>query len=68
MENKTFPQLDLELFWDDTNSAAKEYIDESPNDLLIASVERDLGYKLPDDYIALMKQHNGGIPLSLIHI
>ena len=49
MENKTFPQLDLELFWDDTNSAAKEYIDESPNDLLIASVERDLGYKLPDD-------------------
>ncbi len=64
MENKTFPQLDSELFWDDTNSAAKEYIDESPNDLLIASVERDLGYKLPDDYIALMKQHNGGIPYA----
>ena len=35
-----------------------------PSDELIASVEEELGYKLPASYIWLMKQHNGGIPVN----
>ncbi|HIZ06594.1 MAG TPA: SMI1/KNR4 family protein [Candidatus Eubacterium avistercoris] len=29
-----------------------------------ASVEQELGYKLPASYICLTKQHNGGIPVN----
>ena len=61
MTKNYFPQLDLEQFWDDDELALEEYVDEAPDDLLIASIENELGYKLPDSYIALMKQHNGGI-------
>lgn len=64
MTKNYFPQLDLEQFWDDDELALEEYVDEAPDDLLIASIENELGYKLPDSYIALMKQHNGGIPYA----
>ena len=59
-----FPDLDMTQFWDDDELALEEYVDETPSDTLIASVETELGYKLPDSYIALMKQHNGGIPYA----
>lgn len=42
----------------------EEYVSKPPSDELIASVEQELGYKLPSSYIWLMKQHNGGIPIS----
>ena len=42
----------------------KEYASEPPSDELIASIEQELGYKLPASYIWLMKQHNGGIPVN----
>ncbi len=32
---------------------------------MIEEVERELGYKLPESYIWLMKQHNGGIPFNV---
>ena len=44
--------------------ALKEYVSDPPSDELIASVEEELGYKLPAAYIWLMKQHNGGIPVN----
>ena len=44
--------------------ALKEYVSDPPSDELIASVEEELGYKLPASYIWLMKQHNGGIPVN----
>ena len=40
------------------------YTSDPPSDELIASVEEELGYKLPASYIWLMKQHNGGIPVN----
>jgi tetratricopeptide (TPR) repeat protein len=49
-------------FWEDSDYALKEYVSAPPGDGLIASVEQELGYKLPPSYIAMMKQHNGGIP------
>ena len=37
-------------------AALKEYVSDPPSDELIASVEEELGYKLPAAYIWLMKQ------------
>lgn len=57
-----FSNMSLVDFWDDSEYARKSYQSESPTDELIASIEEELGYKLPSSYIALMKQQNGGIP------
>ncbi len=59
-----FEGFDLTNFWDDNWYALKEYVSDLPSDELIASVEEELGYKLPAAYIWLMKQHNGGIPVN----
>ena len=59
-----FEGFDLTGFWDDSLYALKEYVCEPPTDQLIASVEEELGYKLPASYIWLMKRHNGGIPVN----
>lgn len=59
-----FEDFDLTNFWDDNWYALKEYVSVPPSDELIASVEEELGYKLPAAYIWLMKQHNGGIPVN----
>lgn len=57
-----FEDFDFTDFWDDDDYAKKEYVDETPSDELIADIEKELGYKLPNSYIWLMKQHNGGMP------
>lgn len=64
MANKFFPAIDLDHFWDDDELSLEEYVDDAPTDLLIASIENELGYQLPASYIFLMKQHNGGIPYA----
>lgn len=63
MENY-FEGFDFTDFWDDSDYAKEAYIEESPSDELIASVEQELGYRLPASYIWLMKRHNGGIPVN----
>ncbi len=62
MIKKIFQDFDFSDFWDDTEYSLKEYVDESPTDELILSIEQELGYKLPASYIELMKLHNGGTP------
>ena len=57
-----FEGFDFTDFWDDGDYALKTYVLEPPTDALIAQVEQELGYKLPDSYIWLMQQHNGGVP------
>lgn len=59
-----FENFDFASFWDDCDYAEKAYICAPPTDELIASVEEELGFKLPESYIWLMKQHNGGIPVN----
>lgn len=59
-----FEGFDFTGFWDDSLYARKEYVSAPPSDELIASVEEELGYKLPDAYLWLMKQHNGGMPVN----
>lgn len=50
-------------FWEDSDYAREEYVDEPLTDALVASVEAELGFKLPAAYVALMRTQNGGIPL-----
>ena len=63
MENY-FEGFDFTDFWEDSDYAEEEYTEAAPSDELIASVERELGYKLPGSYIWLMKRPNGGIPVN----
>ena len=58
-----FEDFDLSGFWDDSEFARKEYLDEPLTDNLLSSVEMQLGYKLPSAYVALMRQKNGGMPV-----
>ena len=57
-----FDGFDFSDFWDDDEYAKENYVDDAPSDDLIAEIEKELGYKLPESYIWLMKRHNGGIP------
>jgi hypothetical protein len=59
---RIFADLDLDGFWDDNEYTLREYVDAPPSDALIASVEAELGYRLPASYLALMRGHNGGMP------
>ncbi|WP_196889822.1 SMI1/KNR4 family protein [Aureivirga sp. CE67] len=52
----------LKDFWKSSEYANKGYLEESLSEELINKVESTLGYKLPVDYINLMKIQNGGIP------
>lgn len=59
-----FEGFDFSHFWEDSPYTREEFNAPSPSDEDIAKVESVLGYKLPESYIYLMKQHNGGIPLN----
>ena len=59
-----FEGFDFTDFWEDCEYAQEKYVSDPPSDELIASVEQELGYKLPASYIWLMKRHNGGIPVN----
>ena len=59
-----FEGFDFTSFWGDNEYALKEYVSDPPSDELIASVEEELGCKLPASYIWLMKRHNGGMPVN----
>ncbi|MBI3221395.1 MAG: SMI1/KNR4 family protein [Bacteroidetes bacterium] len=62
MKQKIFEDFDFSDFWDDSDYSLKEYVDAKPSDELINAIEHELGFKLPNSYIELMKLHNGGIP------
>ena len=64
MKANYFENTDLAHFWDDTDYALESYVEPTPSDELIQSIEQELGYKLPASYIELMKQHNGGTPVN----
>lgn len=61
MEN-IFTDFELSNIWEESEYASESYVSAPPTEELIASVESELGYKLPLSYIELMKNQNGGIP------
>lgn len=64
MSKQPFYDMDLNAFWDGSQYAQDEYESDPPTDELIRSMEEELGYKLPESYIALMKHRNGGVPVN----
>jgi hypothetical protein len=61
-EKRPFDGFDFEGFWDDNPYSLERYVEPPPNDLLIASIERELGgYRLPAAYVDLARRHNGGM-------
>ena len=59
---QVFPDLDLDGFWEDSAYAEETYSGGYPTDELVASVEAELGFRLPASYVALMRMRNGGMP------
>lgn len=59
---KIFHEFDLSSFWEDSEYAREQWIEEQPTAAMIASVEEELGFRLPASYIGLMQVQNGGIP------
>ncbi|MEQ1618467.1 MAG: SMI1/KNR4 family protein [Terricaulis sp.] len=62
-----FGDFDVSDFWKQSEYARKEYTDVAPDDLTIARLEAQLGYKLPPAYVELARVHNGGLPHNTCH-
>lgn len=54
-------------FWKDSAYARKEYVEPPPDDETVASIQLELGYRLPAAYVALARVQNGGIPVRTRH-
>lgn len=57
-----FEGFELGDFWEESEYSGAEYVEAPPTEAIIASVEAQLGYKLPASYVALMRTQNGGYP------
>ncbi len=53
---------DLSDFWLNARYAEPEYVDTPFTAMDLTKVEAELGYKLPELYVALMRLQNGGMP------
>lgn len=63
MNKSLFEDLDIS-YWYNDEYAQKYYVGTTPTNEQVAEIENELGYKLPQSYIALIKQHNGGMPIN----
>ena len=67
MSKIIFHDFDLQNFWEKSDYADESYVGEPLTDEMVASIEKELGYKLPQSYIDLMHHQNGGIPNKTTH-
>lgn len=56
-----FATFDFDGFWDDGDYSRQNYQEPAPGDALVAELQAELGYRLPEAYIALARRHNGGL-------
>lgn len=64
IESEPEPRLldmDFSDFWHDIKESERRYECTKPDLRMIRSVQEELGYKLPDTFVELMKTHNGGM-------
>ena len=60
--NDPLRDVDLAEWWDDSEYALNHYVGEPPDNDLVASIEAELGVRLPRSYVETMRRHNGGLP------
>ena len=60
-----FSGFNIGSFWENSEYAQEHYVSDPPSDELIASIEEELGFKLPGAYLALMRSQNGGTPQNV---
>jgi hypothetical protein len=65
--DRVFGDFDVGQFWEPSEYAEKEYVGAPLTNERVAAVERELGCKLPESYIELMRHQNGGIPQKTNH-
>jgi hypothetical protein len=53
--------VDLDGFWHDVPLSAEKWTEPAPSDELVASIEAELGFRLPASYVALARRRNGGL-------
>lgn len=56
-----FEGKDFRGFWDDSMYSVSHYREILVDEQLITEIEAELGYRLPDAYVDLMRIHNGGL-------
>lgn len=56
-----FEDYDFTGFWDDDKRRSARYAEDYPDDAMIASVEAEVGFRLPASYVELARLHNGGL-------
>ena len=62
-----FADFDWTQFWEPSEYALKKYIGAPLTGQAVTTIERELGYKLPADYVEFMRFQNGGIPWRTNH-
>ncbi|WP_170399834.1 SMI1/KNR4 family protein [Ruegeria arenilitoris] len=62
-----FEDFDLSGFWSGDAYERKNYISRKLDESLLRSVEQELGVKLPESYVEMMKVQNGGTPSKNSH-
>lgn len=63
MKKTPFDGFDFSDFWNNSSDYARNnYVGKPVTDIVINEVEEELGYKLPESYISLIKRQNGGYP------
>jgi hypothetical protein len=65
--SKAFADFNVKQFWEPSEYALKEYVGASLTDEVVSAVEENLGVKLPQSYVELMRFQNGGIPRRRNH-
>lgn len=62
--SKYFEGIDFDNFWNNQKYYLENCVGNKLDDETIRYVEKELGYKLPESYIELMKIQNGGAPIK----
>lgn len=60
-KQNTFHDFDFDGFWNEHEYSQERYVEPAPDDAMVASIEAELGFKLPAAYIDLARLHNGGL-------
>ena len=56
-----FDDLDFTGFWSTHPFSDENYVEPSPDDATVASIEAELGVRLPAAYVELARRQNGGM-------